>query len=819
MMRRLSVRARLWLALAALAAAVLTLGAISWVTLGQATGRLDRLHDETLASVDAALALSREASALATRAPWLLTLESPYRIRQEGEAAQALLAGIAARLPPGAEDLAAHLRSMTTAIEDLTAATTARAGLTDQILRLNGQLAVSERRFATLSGTLRTTLPERQDWLTLQRLTAALLGAGRAGNLVSVGEFQREVHALTRRLEMSNGETGRSDLARLLGLAYGPDGLFELRRLELSRQIEAEAALARIRRGAEAVSLYAAEVTARAQDHIATERARTISAIAYAKGGIVAVGLTSTLVALLAAGFVSGHVTANLRAIADAMRRLAVGDRSSRLPRGTHGGDEIGTLFHAFRAFRANALRLDRSNRQLAQRNALFLNLYNGMSDGLAILSDQGTLIARNDRLAAVLRLDAAALDHRPDMASLLDAAGWLREAAGPDGFAELRHPDGAVIELRQSQLATGGSVMLLSDASERRQLQDRLRQIQRTEALGKVAGEVAHDFGNILTTISANLHLLETAPPERASALRHTIGGALDLGSALTQRLLAFARRLHLEPEVMDLVALVEGMEDLIALALEDRIALVITPCPAPLRVRIDPGQMESAVLNLCLNAAQAMTGAGEIRIALRRQGDLAEIEVTDTGCGMTPEVLAQAMEPFFTARADGSGTGLGLAMVYGFIRQSGGDVAITSAPGRGTSVRLSLPLVDTAPPALPDLGRVLLVEDNPPDAAHLRQMLTASTVIEVSGAEDALPLLAQTPDLVVTDLHLGLAPDGWRIAEAALQQGLRVVVLSGHLPATIPISHPDRQRLLCLPKPLTPALLMAWLQGNDPE
>lgn len=816
---RPTVRARLLLALVALATATLIVGATSWMTLRQATGRLDRLHDDTLAAVDQALGLSRQATDLATRGPYLLTIESPFRLGQEADAARALVAGIMASLGPQDAVIADTLRGMDDSIRDLVMAALARVALTDQILRRNARITALERRFSNLAGTLRATLPEGRDWLTLQRIARALQGAGRTDNLVTVGEFQREFHGLVRGMEARSDAAGRGDLALLRTLAEGRNGLFELRRLELSRQIAAEGALARIRRGAEAVSLHAAEVTARAQSEIAAERARTVSAIAFAKGVIVFVGLISAAVALATALFVSGYVTGNLRSISDAMMRLAVGDRSTRLPRGEHAGDEIGKLFHAFRAFRANILRLDRSNRQLAQRNALFQNLYDGMSDGLAILSDSGNLIARNSRLAAVLRLDPEGLKGRPAMADLLAGAGWAR-VAGPHGFAELLHPDGRVVELRESRLATGGSVMLLSDASERRALEDRLRQAQRTEALGKIAGEVAHDFGNILSTISTCLHLMETAPPDRIVALRQSLGAALDLGGALTQRLLAFARRLHLEPEVMDLNGLVEGVEDLIALALEDRITLRITPCSTPLLVRIDPGQMESALLNLCLNAAQAIEGAGTIRITLDLASeDRALIAVTDTGCGMSPEVLAHAMEPFYTARADGTGTGLGLAMVYGFIRQSGGDVQITSTPGQGTTVQLMLPLCRADGPVLPALGRVLLVEDDPADADHARHVLGGADLHAVCSATEAEALIAAAPafDLVLTDLHLGLDPAGWRIAEAALRRDprSRAIVLSGRLPAAHPLITRFPGRAFCLPKPLDPAALAACLQG----
>lgn len=810
-MRRLSVRFRLLLALGLLAFAVLTVGAIAWTALSRGNDRLDRLHGETLSGVDRALTLSRQASDLATLAPYLLTLDSPYRIAQEGQAASALVHALQRGLSPD-NPLHAQLTDTRNAIADLVRDTSLRAGLRDRTLRLNAELAASERRFAALSARPDATLAERQEALALQGIAAALLGAGRAENLIGVGEFQREYTRLTARLSpMTLGP----ELFGLTALATGPEGLFELRRLELARQIGAEAALVRTRQGAAAVTAHAAAATAEAQAVIEAARDSTTTAIAVAKSTLLAVVVASAALALVAALYVSGHVTANLRAISEAMIRLASGDRQTRLPRGEGQGDEIGKLFHAFRAFRANALRLDRSHRQMAQRTALYENMMAGMTDGVAILSEQGQIIAHNERLAPLLRVDPARLVARARLADIIATGNW-QASDGPAGLSILSQPGGQTVEVRQSPLPGGGAVVLLTDATERRQMEDRLRQIQRIEALGKISGEVAHDFGNILSTISAGLHLMETTPPARQAALRQSIGSAVDLGTSLTGRLLAFARRQHLEPETVDLPALVEGIADLVGFALRDGVELVIDTAPEPLPVLVDPGQLESAILNLCLNSGQAIDGKGQITLSVRREGDLAVIEVADTGSGMTPEVLAHAMEPFFTARTDGTGTGLGLAMVYGFIRQSGGDIAIASAPGRGTSVRLCLPLHSTAP-AFADLGTVLLVEDDPEDRAAATRLLSPLTqsLRVADSAEAAQAHLAEAVDLLVTDLSLCGRIEGWRLAEAALVRwpDLRVVVVSGHLPHIDPLSSRFPGRAQVLQKPMTAQALAVAL------
>lgn len=804
-MNRLSVRSRLLGALALLAVAVLTVGAIAWSALSRGNDRLDRLHGETLAGVDGALTLSRQAADLATLAPYLLALESPFRIAQEGQEATALVGAIGAGLP-AESPLRATLDETRRAIADLVRDTSMRAALRDRALRLNAELAAAERRFAALSARSTAPLQERQEWLALQRIAAALLGAGRAENLIGVGEFQREYTRLAARLTAPGAEG--DDLKRLRAIAEGPDGLFELRRIELARQISAEAALVRIRRGAASVTAHAASATAEAQAVIAGERASTATAIAFAKSTLLVVVLASAALALSAALYVSGYVTANLRAISDAMMRLASGDRQTRLPRGEGQGDEIGKLFHAFRTFRANALRLDRSHNQMAQRTALYENMMAGIGDGVAILSDQGQIVAHNGRLAAVLRVEAARLAGRPRLIDLIAEAGWQTDATH-NGHAGLVHGAGHHADLRESPLPGGGAVVLIADVTEQRQMEDRLRQIQRIEALGKVSGEVAHDFGNILSTISGSLHLMERAAPERQAILRQTIASAIDLGGSLTGRLLAFARRQHLEPETVDLPALVDGVADLVGFALRDGVDLVIDASPEPLPVRVDPGQLESAILNLCLNAGQAIETTGQVTLSVRREGDLAVIEVADTGIGMTPEVLAHAMEPFFTARADGTGTGLGLAMVYGFIRQSGGDIAITSAPGSGTVVRLTLPLQENRPRRPPACATVLLVEDDATDRRNATALLSpmAARLLVASDSGAAFDHMAEPVELIVTDLTLHGRIEGWRLAESALHRwpGARAIVVSGRLPDVDPLSPRFPGRIATLAKPLT--------------
>ena len=255
-----------------------------------------------------------------------------------------------------------------------------------------------------MTGVQTCALPiydERRIWLALQGMANELVGAGRAENLMGVGEHRRNYQHMRRAFSRLDAQNPQSDLYQELHrISAGETGLFEVRRRELSRRLESQNALFRIQYNASTISDLAAQFAGNAEEFLSQERLKTATSIDLAKAVILVAGLVSVTVALLAAIFVSGYVTGNIKAISDAMLRLAQGDRSTQLRRKPVANDEIGKLHHSFRVFRANALRLDRSNRQLHQKNALFEKMFANISEGLAITSDTGHLTA--DRKSVV---------------------------------------------------------------------------------------------------------------------------------------------------------------------------------------------------------------------------------------------------------------------------------------------------------------------------------------------------------------------------------------------------------------------------------
>ena len=372
-----------------------------------------------------------------------------------------------------------------------------------------------------------------------------------------------------------------------------------------------------------------------------------------------------------------------------------------------------------------------------------------------------------------------------------------------------------AVLGLAQAALGranrelSGANAELTHQMEERQKAEDQLRQAQKMQALGQLTGGIAHDFNNLLTVIqgSADMLLRPGLKEDRRLRFADAIVQAASRAAALTSQLLAFARRQPLQPEVLDVNALITGMTELLDRALGERVEVETDLANGVCTIEADRAQLVSAVLNIAVNGRDAMPEGGTIRIATQRvdevAGPMIALCVTDTGGGMDAETLERAMEPFFTTKPAGKGTGLGLSQVFGFIRQSGGAVGIDTEPGQGTTVRLYLPAdAGTAPApraeapiAVPMGARsgetVLVVEDEERVRNYSIEALR-ELGYEVIGARDgpeALRLIEAGPpvSLLFSDVVM---PEmtGRELAERARARvpGLKVLLTSGYAPET---------------------------------
>jgi len=413
------------------------------------------------------------------------------------------------------------------------------------------------------------------------------------------------------------------------------------------------------------------------------------------------------------------------------------------------------------------------------------------------------------------------------------DAAGQIVEWFGTstdiddrvrarEVLARSREELEALVAARTADLARALDA-LRDEAAERSRAEEALRQSQKMDAVGRLTGGLAHDFNNMLQGIAGSVEVarrrLNEGRTTEAARFLETIRTAVDRAAGLTHRLLAFARRQRLEPQPVDPDGLVAGMAELLRRTMGPGIRVELNLRDGAWWVLCDPNELESALLNLCINARDAMAEGGLLAISTEdehissasgagqeevKPGNYVAIIVADTGAGMPPDVLAQAVEPFFTTKPLGQGTGLGLSQVYGFVRQSGGFVQLESAPGVGTTVRLMLPWHEPAEPTAPEVQpaperagdgeTVLLVDDENAVREPVAEMLRGLgyQVLEADDGPCALRILKDVArlDLLVTDVGLPNGMNGWQLAEAVRHQlpGLPVLFVTGYSGTVLP-------------------------------
>jgi PAS domain S-box-containing protein len=507
----------------------------------------------------------------------------------------------------------------------------------------------------------------------------------------------------------------------------------------------------------------------------------------------------------------------------------------------------------------------------LVQREAHFRSLIENAHDLIMIVDEQCVMRYHSpslERLLGFAREELAGrngfeLVHPDDLPGTLQVFGDLLGRPGGAVRHEYRvsTSDGGwkLLDTRGTNLlhdpAVGGIVLNSHDVTERRQAEEglrlseeQLRQSQKMEAVGRLAGGIAHDFNNLLTAIQGNVEMLMLEVPH-GGAMRDDlleIKRAATRAASLTRQLLAFSRKQMLAPKVLDVNAVVHELERMMVRVIGEDVQLVTVLGAEHAAVRADPGQLEQVVLNLAVNARDAMPRGGTLRIETREvtlgeaeaqrypyrvdPGEYVRLTVSDTGVGMSPEVLARVFEPFFTTKEQGKGTGLGLSTVYGIVKQSGGYVWAESEEGRGSRFRVYLPRVNAEPerpePQPEPVGAaqagavVLLVEDEEGVRTLSRRILERRgyTVLSAHNAAEARQLFAGNGgrvDLLLTDVVMP-HESGRELSEALLQQqpDLRVVFMSGYTDDAL-IRHGVREdRFRLLEKPFAPDGLVRVVQ-----
>jgi two-component system cell cycle sensor histidine kinase/response regulator CckA len=486
----------------------------------------------------------------------------------------------------------------------------------------------------------------------------------------------------------------------------------------------------------------------------------------------------------------------------------------------------------------------------------LFRTLFENAADAIYIGEPSGRLIEANEAASRMLgfsreellSMGISELD-TPEAAVLLPNRVAQLMARGRLSFETAhRRKDGTAvpIEVSAAMIDLGGRPAILAiarDVSERNRLEEQLRQAQKMEGIGQLAGGIAHDFNNLMTAVRGNASLALMSLPDDSPA-REELGQieqAADRAAALTRQLLAFARRSELKPEVIDLSAVVGRLVPMLQRLLGEDVALVTRSASLKGRVLADPSKIEQVIVNLAVNARDAMPDGGELTIEVAdaqlddefiRQHRLATpghnvlLAVSDTGTGMDEATMGHLFEPFFTTKAPGQGTGLGLATVDGIVKQSGGCILTDSEPGKGSTFRVYLPSVGHSPtrprepqqaPAVPAppcrTGTILVVEDEPSVRSLACKLLERAgyRVIAAATGAEALEVDPQEVDLLLTDVVMP-SMSGREVADrlAARRPDLQVLFMSGHADRTIVKHGVLDPTIRYLPKPFTAQTLV---------
>ena len=452
----------------------------------------------------------------------------------------------------------------------------------------------------------------------------------------------------------------------------------------------------------------------------------------------------------------------------------------------------LGILLIAAATLVRNNVSLGLAERARANEAAVLQATLDTVRDGIAYFTSDGLLCAVNAGFFRLLDLPESLAQPGHTRLSHLLAEGRPEQILSPPdsarGPVDVRHVvwAGRELDIYKAAVATGGFLIGIADVTTRMRAESMARQAQKMEAIGHLTGGVAHDFNNLLQIISANLDLAVALDEAKTSArlgqrLQNAMG-AVARGSRLTGQLLAFARRQALDPRSVDLGRIIRDMGELLLRTLGEQIQVETVIAGGLWNTLADPTQVENAILNLAINARDAMPDGGKLTLEVANAflddaygaqhadvnpGQYVMLAISDTGTGMTPEVMSRAFEPFFTTKPEGKGTGLGLAQAYGFVKQSGGHIKIYSEAGEGTTVKFYLPRtrrvqdaddVSAGAPAEGGNERVLVVEDDEGVRAAVVDMLTdlGYRVQRAENAQAALSLLESggEADLLFTDV-----------------------------------------------------------------
>ena len=824
-MRQVSIRQKASLVILSITVVALFMVAIGWQSMRISEASLSEFEAQTLPEISTALTLAESVAQLAAAAPYTAGSARPFQLQTESE-----------RLNRRITDL----RSVADNLKD----TAFRAQIEERLESL-------ETTLDELVELVHEELYIREDSLAQQFAIRQILPT--TSQQKTLQEYQ--VLAWLLRLIEKPGQVAQQIVQELNILDASPEvkriaeSLLKAQQRLNDIQDRKSYLLISLRAKSEQLSAQVSEFVGALQKQVSRQRLEVGQVVA--NGQLWLMGISLFLVVGLSLLYRSSRrMTRDLESVTQDMEELSLGQVDLRNPQ-VKRNDEIGTLANAFEVFRRDAIRRLEVSAELSEQKRLLETIFDNMNDGLSVFSEKGLLIAWNKGYEALFDIQSDQLYHGMPLAEVQKLItqsshknlNMENQLVHMDEVNASRHhrsqsferhfDSGKIIEFRSKPMPDGGFVTLYTDLTERKSVESQLRQAQKMEVLGQLTGGVAHDFNNLLAAIMGNLQMLSDSAPKTDDQARY-VERALavaEKSSSLVHRLLAFSRRQQLFPEPTHVDDLIEGMLDLVEYSVGNHIRVEVDlNCPKQYCL-IDPSQLENALLNLSLNSAAAMARGGTLSFSTKAttlpDSDVAgvRIKVEDTGSGISEEVLGRIFEPFFTTKPVGKGSGLGLSMIYGFVKQSGGEIRVTSEEGQWTKVCLFLPLMATQDAAgkpskleslpvveVPQDAVIWLVEDDPEVRRVMREQLQklGCMVQDFERAEDVLDALNRSfhPDLIMSDVNLAGEVHGVTLAHTLKQNSAwvgQVLLMSGLPIQELRESYGLEQDDLILSKPFT--------------
>ncbi|ACI55051.1 two-component sensor histidine kinase [Rhizobium acidisoli] len=688
-----SIAFRLPFAIAFICFLVFSLSAIAIYGLQRARDEMAAYGLQAFTSLAKASLVSRQVSDLVSSAPFLMNSTSPYRVASESRAVVLQVDSLLKTAEPhGADQSARGFASarMVELLDLIRTQTLVLARDADAAQNHKAEAAAALGEVATGKGIVDPDLR--------RQVNGIVQAASTSDSLFQLGELRRRYVAGTTKAQGGTEPESRISPAELQPY----ERVFEAQTRYLLNMFAIRAAVAKLH----AVSRDLSHATETQSDAVARQLNDDLLSTSDALSRLlVTVALAFLLVLVMAIFSIRSvmRVSRGIVALSNGMNALAKGENEVGPP--AYGGNEteLVRLLDAFRAFKDSVDRVSRLRRTAEAAARTIRSTFRNMNEGIALFDKMGRPITMNRRIIELFghsgsarklplrrfvepvpEIDPALLPSDPDRGALLERA-VIRHRTG----------DQRVVEISMSRQPEGGIVLLARDVTLMDRQEAEAAKVQRLDGIMRMTHQVSHEVGNMIGIITGSLGLLEreTGFNDRQKRNIARIRKAAERGRSLAGSMLSIGSQQPFYPSPVDVGSLLRGMADILEIAVGAKCHIKLELDADLPVVSLDAALLEQSVLNLCLNASAAMPLGGIIVIGATATTEILLISVTDSGIGMSPEVIDKAFEPYFTTRGSHGGAGLGLAMVYGFVRQSGGEASIYSSPGNGTTVRLSFP------------------------------------------------------------------------------------------------------------------------------